>query len=297
MTERIQRLAQHIQDLNGAGVRRTLFYPLAAQSLIKTQGESLQLRRAKAQAHILDHAPLAVLPHELIVGSISAFCLLLTRAPDEAHLAGEGARVVGQYLERKRAGHRAEKPRGIRTFSDEFGTKQSRWALMSRVHHDSSIRYDQLQRLIKQMKDEYHSEPDLEPYEIGRELERAFKIDYGEAKRTVDSLPWFAANHLSLSYESALDEGLRGLEQRVLEGLRLAKTPETVEFYTAQRIVVQAAQRFILRYANAVSGEAGRAQGTRSEELSHMAAALRKIATERADTFYEGLQLTWCCTS
>ncbi len=200
MTDRIQRLQAHIEQLNAAGARRSLFYPLAHQALEHLKDEPLQIRRAKAQAYLLDHAPVCVLPGELIVGSMAQFCPV-----DEG-----GAARIGD-----------------------------------------------------------------------------------EVRQAVDDLPWSAASHLSLCYERALTLGLRGIEAEAKAGLRAAKDEEAEAFYTAARIGVQAAQRFILRYANAVSGEANRTPGLRGEELKHMALALRHIATEPAESFYEGLQLTW----
>ena len=87
LTERIERMRAHVNALNDAGPRRTSFYPLAYESLKETRGESIQLRRAKAEAHILDCAPLAVHPYELIVGSMTDFSPVNERTltPEEMH--------------------------------------------------------------------------------------------------------------------------------------------------------------------------------------------------------------------
>ncbi|MDL2206601.1 pyruvate formate lyase [Eubacteriales bacterium OttesenSCG-928-N13] len=296
MSERIALLRETIDGLNAAGVRQTYFYSLAYHSLRQTRGESIQIRRAKAQVYILDHAPLAVLPHELIVGSLAAFCPVMKDEMSASQMLDQARYVLDSYIEQGGRARDQSVP-GIPTFEQEFSGKQSRWALMSRVHHDANISYSDLQNLIAQMKTEYES---LAPYEIGRELERAFKQDYGDAKRELDTLPWFAANHLSLDYGRVLDVGLRGLEAEVKRGLADAD-PEKIEYYQSAYMVLQAAQRFILRYANAVSGAANRsrindpkeAQSSRAEELSRIAFALRRIAIEPANSFYEGVQLTW----
>lgn len=80
---------------------------------------------------------------------------------------------------------------------------------MSRVHHDASIEFKDLQKQIALMEERYAGCKDLEPYEIGRELERAFKIPYAaEDKKLYNELPWFVGNHLNLNYGRALQKGL-----------------------------------------------------------------------------------------
>ena len=225
MTERIRLMQEHVNALNDAGARRTCFYPLAYESLKTTRGESIQMRRAKAQAHILENAPLAVHPYELIVGSMTDFSPVNERVLTKEEQRAKAHAVMDAYRERKRSQREAQKDRStIKTFEAEFTTRKSRWALMSRVYHDASITYAELQDLIAEMKRDYAGAEDLEPYEFGRELERAFKIDYGaEVKQEIDSLPWFAANHLSLNYGRIVHTGfgalIRDLEARKNAGV------------------------------------------------------------------------------
>lgn len=292
ITKRIESMQVYINALNDAGPRRTSFYPLAYESLVTTRGESIQLRRAKAQAHILDHAPLAVHPWELIVGSMTDFSPV-----NEHRLSLDEQRVKARALmdgcrARKAAGAEAQRDRStIKTFETEFTTRKSRWALMSRVYHDASITYQELQNLIEDMKKEYADCPDLEPYEFGRELERGFKIDYEkEVKAEIDSLPWFAANHLSLNYGRIVHTGFGSLI-RDLE-MRAAADPDN-EYYTAALLVARSASRLIDRYAARVEQEASQAEPARRNELLTIAAILRKISVEPASSFREGVQLMW----
>ena len=81
MNDRIRKMRESVCQLNDAGVRRTLFYQLTYDSLIHSRGESVQLRRAKAQAYLLDNALLEVHPHELIVGTMAGLCPLLENPP------------------------------------------------------------------------------------------------------------------------------------------------------------------------------------------------------------------------
>lgn len=288
MTKRIEGLRKTIQLLNDAGVRRTCFYPLAYQSLAATRGRSVQMRRALAQAHILDNAPLAVLPDEPIAGSVSAFFPVCEDVPSPQAQRAMARQVLDEYLRSRDQRNRAQVKGGIRTFEDNFTTKKSRWALMSRVYHDASITYDQLQALIREMGREYGRQ--LEKYEIGRELERAFKLDYGaQVKAEIDDLPWFAANHLSLNYGAMLAEGFGARIARIRQ---LAKE-QPCEFYEAQLIVAQAGSRFFARYARFVARQASLAQGRRGEELTRIAAMLQRLSTQPARTFLEGVQFTW----
>jgi pyruvate-formate lyase len=285
---RIDALRNTIGQLNAAGVRRTLFYPLAHESLASTRGESVELRRAKAQAHLLDRAPLAILPDELIVGSAANFFPVCEDAPGSGEQRETARSVLDRYLENREERNRAERSGGIRTFEDSFTTKKSRWALMSRVYHDASITYDELQALIRDMRAEYS--PRLEAYEIGRELERAFKLDYGEdVRREIDSLPWFAANHLSLNYGRMLSEGF----DKRLADIRARSGEPPSDFYEAQSIVCRASSRFFLRYADFALAEAAKAPAPRARELAEIGLMLKRLSARPAETFREGVQFMW----
>ena len=288
MTHRIESLRATIDRLNDAGVRKTYFYPLAYASLKQTRGESVELRRAKAQAYILDHAPLAVLPDELITGSASNFFPVCESVPDLAQQRKKAREVLDQYLQQRQSRNRAKVKSGIRTFEDNFTTKKSRWALMSRVYHDASITYEELQSLIREMGQEYGSR--LEKYEIGRELERAFKLDYGdEVRAEIDNLPWFAANHLSLNYGSLLSEGFGRRIERIEQALKRRGG----DFYQGQRIVAQASSRFFTRYAAFVREAAQGEEEPRRQELLEIADMLDRLSTQPAQSFREGVQFTW----
>lgn len=288
MTQRIDSLRATIDRLNDAGVRRTCFYPLAYASLEASRGEPIELRRARAQAYILDHAPLAVLPDELIVGSVSNFFPVCEHVPTLDQQRQKAREVLDQYLRERPQRNRAKVQGGIRTFEDNFTTKKSRWALMSRVYHDASITYEELQNLIREMCAEYKSR--LEKYEIGRELERAFKLDYGsEVRAEIDNLPWFAANHLSLNYGAMLREGLGARIARI-EALKAARGGN---FYEAQLIVARAASRFFTRYAAFVADGAAREDAPRRDELMEISRMLDRLATQPAASFREGVQFSW----
>ena len=265
ITERISRMQEYVNALNDAGARRTCFYPLAYESLKETRGQSVQMRRARAQAHILENAPLAVHPYELIVGSMTDFSPVNERVLTREEQRAKAHEVMDACRERKRGAGEAKKDRStIKTFETEFTTRKSRWALMSRVYHDASITYAELQELIAEMKRDYADADDLEPYEFGRELERAFKIDYGaEVKAEIDGLPWFAANHLSLNYGRIVQTGFGAL----IRDLEARRDRDGGEYYEAALLVARAASRLVSRYAGRVREEAQSADAARRAEL------------------------------
>ncbi|HWR21853.1 MAG TPA: pyruvate formate lyase family protein [Feifaniaceae bacterium] len=295
MNARIREMRKSVEQLNGAGVRRTYFYPLAYESLKSTRTEPVQLRRAKAQAYLLEHAPIAVLPHELFAGTMTAYCPVEEDVPSYGEQRDAAISIIEDYLVKKRTERTelAQDRNKIKTFEDEFTKKKSRWALMSRVHHDANISYADLQKVIGEMQARYANEPGLEKYEIGRELERGFKIDYGaEVKREIDSLPWFAANHLSLNYARVMNTGFDALIADIGEKASRAEG-ERREYYLAAGIVAKAAANFFLRYEDALKAEAEREGPVRRAELPDMADICQALSHRPAQSFREGIQFVW----
>ena len=295
MTERIQSMRKNIDRLNDAGVRATLFYQLAYQSLVSTRGDSVQIRRAKAQAYLLDHAPLAVLPHELIAGSMVGLCPVMDIVPSYETQRQKAIEIIEDYLRNRQQAQQttASDRNSVKTFEADFTTKKSRWALMSRVHHDADITFQDLQRLIADMRDRF-KDRDIEKYEIGRELERSFKIDYGkEVRNEIDSLPWFAANHLSLSYGRIIKQGFAALIAEIDGKLAYALTDAQREYFTGAKIVAEACSRFITRYAGQLRQHGESEPQPRGLELRQMAEICDNIARQPAGSFREAVQFVW----
>ena len=298
MNERIKRLRKHIDEMNAAGVRYTHFYPLVYKSLKKTIGEPVQIRRAKAQSYLLGHAPLAVLPNEPFVGSMSGLCPVMENPPDYKTQREKAIKIIDAYLENKKGtGITTSKKsdrNSVKTFEADFTTKQSRWALMERVHHDADISYHDLQALIAEMQTAYIGQ-DIEKYEIGRELERGFKIDYGkDVHDAIDALPWFAANHLSLNYGRILRVGFDTMSDEIAKKRETAESSDATEYYKAAQIVCDACIRFVQRYADTIRQTAMHENDKeRRSELNKMAAICDRISLRPAKSFREAIQLVW----
>ena len=294
MNTRINDMRKHIDGLNDAGVRKTYFYSLAYESLKETKGNPIEIRRSKAQAHILDNAPLAVHPFELIAGSMSDFCPVFEEKKPYNKQRQEAIRILEEYINNTNISKHVSNVNKskIKTFEQEFTSKKSRWALMSRVYHDASITYKDLQCLKKEMEDRFSEK--LEKYEIGRELERGFKIDYGNnVKQEIDSLPWFAANHLNLNYAAIMNQGFESVLADINLNLKTVQNEEQAQYYTAAKDVTIAASRFVLRYSQKLRECSTAEESIRKAELIEMADICENISQNKAETFREGIQFVW----
>lgn len=300
MKERIKRLKENIQNLNDAGVRKTYLYEYVAQSLQKTEGEPIQIRRAKAFAYLLEQVELVVLPHELIAGTMLGMCPIYKEAPGKEVQKKRARKTLDAYLKSKKANRDFEEvlvydEGHAKSFEEDFTGKKSRWSLMSRVHHDAGISYEQLQQLMDVMEEEY-KDKDIEPYEIGRELERAFKIPYdSEIKKVYNKLPWFLGNHLNLNYERMLKTGFKATRNQIEELLHKTEDSEAKEYYESAMIALNASAEFMNRYADALerAGNCEEVTKERKAELKEMEKICRKISEEPAGSFYEAIQFTW----
>ncbi len=281
MTPRIEQLRQLIQELNDAGVRRTTHFGLVAESLEQTRGEPRPIRRAKAFAHLLDRVEQVVLPHELITGSILGMWPLAEGLPPFEQRSEEAAEVIERFIEDKRTKGR--------------GAEGQRWgSLMLRDHYDANIEFRDLQKLIAEMSDRYAG-GEITQREIGVLLEQHFQFDYSREQKVMRELPWFVANHVDLNYGKAARRGLGSIRDEVIERLAAAEDDEKRVFYESAKIAIDAAIRFVERYADTVEAmcEWPDVDEARAAELADMAAVLRKIAAEPPETFREAIQLVW----
>lgn len=301
MQNRIKKLKQYIQNLNDEGVRSTYLYQYVAESLRDTIGESTQIRRAKAFANVLEKTEQIVLPYELITGSMLGMCPIYKKKPTQEEQNQLAEKTIKEYLEKKQNGKNFSetirfKEGHVRSFEDDATSKKSRWSLMSRVNHDASIEYKDLQNQIARMKEKYSENNHIEEYEIGRELERVFKIPYPkEEKEMYNELPWFLGNHLNLNYAKVLKKGLRKIQIEIQEYEKNTDSLDKKEFYESANIVVKTVIEFIKRYADKLK-ECSENKGIsedRKQELLKMAVICNKIAEKPAESFHEALQLTW----
>jgi formate C-acetyltransferase len=287
-----------------AGVRKTTFYPLIAESLAKTLGEPQQIRRAKAFAHLLDNVKQEVLPHELLGGSILGMWPLDPAVPDFETQYKEAQQAVNDFIQGKQKGGSA----GISFEATAGKTRPGRFALMARDHYNANIEYSRLQNITARLKREYEGSDKITPQQIAQTLELAFQYDYGEEEmRLIDELPWISANHIHLNYEMIINNGYGRLRKQVEERMAACADPEgnlrptgsaeepvRKEFYEAALISVEAAIRFIQRYSKTFEEAAiAESDPERKEELMEIGKLLAKTASEKAGSFREAMQLMW----
>lgn len=297
MSEQIKMMKENIQNLNDAGVRRTTFYPLVAASLKETSGEPAPIRRAKAFAYLLDNVEQVVLPYELLAGSIIGMWPVDENVPVYEVRKQEAIKFLEDYLSRKRNTNDEDTVNsGAVSFEAKIREEKFRFALMLRDHYDANIDYHQLQKLISEMQKYFAGTPDLQGYEIGRELERYFNYDYGEETRKLfNELPWNVANHVELNYKSLVKKGLGNIKNEIEDRLSKAEDDKKKEFYLSTGISIDAAIRFIYRYADTLIkvSESPDNSADRAAELRTMAVICRKVAEGRPETFKEAVQLVW----
>lgn len=105
--------------------------------------------------------------------------------------------------------------------------------------------------------------------------------------------------HLAINHERLLKEGLRGYRERVIqEQAALDFTdPESVDknmFYKACLVVIDAAQRYALRYSKLAAQMAEtQTDPKRKAELMQMSQICAKVPFEPASSFREAVQVAW----
>src|SRR5699024_4057756 len=70
-TPRIRKMKEVVQELNDAGLRKTLLYTNMATSLKQTVGEPQNIRRAKALVYHLEHVAQPIYEAEQLIGSVT----------------------------------------------------------------------------------------------------------------------------------------------------------------------------------------------------------------------------------
>jgi formate C-acetyltransferase len=290
---RTARLKKSIENLMDAGVRKTTFYPLIAESLAETVDQPQQIRRAKAFEHLLDRVDLAVLPHELLGGSILGMWPVDPDIPGYEEQYARAEQAVEEAIYSRNA--LRDGGSGVRYETQARKTNPGRFALMARDHYDANIDYTRLQTITSQLKQKYEGSGRISSQEIAQTLEIFFQYDYGkDVMGLIDDLPWISANHLHLDYGMIINTGYGKLLEKIETKLAETGDAEKREFYTAAQISVKAAIRYIQRYAAAFAEAAEKESGgARAAELALIGETMKKISLEKADSFREAMQLMW----
>ena len=297
MTERSRLFKEYVDGLNAAGVRKTLMYDMIGASLKETLGQHREIRRAKVSEYLYDHIDMVVHPYELLVGSQLGMYPVDQTLPDYDERKRQVTEYLMEFKKKRISGEIA--PFGAR---DSLGLPQAgntltrRFALISRDHYEANIPYDQLQKLVYELQEEFKDDDVLVGPEIGREVENFFNYRYDEAYALMNDMPYQVANHLCYDHGKLLNMGFGALRDQAKAGLEKAKADNDAEktrFYEAAQITMEAAIRYIYRYADFVEAEAAKADAERSAQLTEIAARMRRIAENKPENFKDAIQLLW----
>lgn len=287
MTDRVQRMKDALR-ISKYPLCVELFR-LANESLEKTGGEPMLLRRSKLHANILDNITIFIEPEDLLCGS------------------------------------GASKPFGLE-MQYEYGvwTRDEVEALKSEIYTITPEDEEELYRLNERFAGNTANSNLVE--EMGKSLGQNDRL-WPFMKSGTILPPWkdkkggsgggFAMSGYGLGpgfalvcvdYAKILNEGAKAIIEEAKENLKNIRyeEPDIMQkraFWEGTVIVFEAWVRFANRYADLAEKMADEEENTnRKAELLEMARVCRKVPYEPAETFYEALQSFWftflmCCPS
>lgn len=227
---------------------------LYTESHRRTEGEPTLLRRAKATAYILDNVEIALRDDELIAGN---------------RTVKPRAGIVSPEMD----------PYWLLKELDGFATRpQDRFSISAQ---DKQIYRQQ-----------------LFPYWESRSMKDFINSQMPEEVKAATQTQIFSINqtdkgqgHIIIDYPRLLNTGLDNLVAELVQHVEQA--PDNA-FYQSALILLQAAQRHILRYATLAESLAETCQdNTRKQELARIARVSRQISAHKPQDFYQACQLFW----
>ncbi|VTQ66271.1 4-hydroxyphenylacetate decarboxylase large subunit [Campylobacter jejuni] len=227
---------------------------LYTESHRRTEGEPTLLRRAKATAYILDNVEIALRDDELIAGN---------------RTVKPRAGIVSPEMD----------PYWLLKELDGFATRpQDRFSISAQ---DKQIYRQQ-----------------LFPYWESRSMKDFINSQMPEEVKAATQTQIFSINqtdkgqgHIIIDYPRLLNTGLDNLVAELVQHVEQA--PDNA-FYQSALILLQAAQRHILRYATLAESLAETCQDdTRKQELARIAGVSRQISAHKPQDFYQACQLFW----
>ncbi|MBV6820365.1 formate C-acetyltransferase [Rahnella sp. PD12R] len=219
-----------------------------------TEGECTLLRRAKATAYILDNVEITLREDELIAGN---------------RTVKPRAGIVSPEMD----------PYWLLKELDAFATRpQDRF------------------NISEQDKQVYREQ--LFPYWESRSMKDFINQQMPEDVKAATQTQIFSINqtdkgqgHIIIDYPRLLNTGLDDLVSELQQ--HVEQEPENT-FYQAALILLQAAQRHILRYAALAAQMAGACENVRrKQELERIAAISTHISGKKPQDFYQACQLFW----
>ena len=227
---------------------------LYTESYKETEGEPVIVRRAKATAHILNNVQISIREGELIVGNRTIKSRSGIISPE-----------MDPYWIYEELDSIHNRPQDTFYISEE----------------DKKIYKEQLYSywVGKSMKDFINSR-------ISMDVKVAMEKDVIILNQTDKG-----QGHIIMDYEGLLENGIQDILSQIRE--KSLQKPEN-DFYNASLIVMEAAQKHILRYCNLALMEADSERNVlRKDELLEIARISKKIACGKPESFQEALQLLW----
>ena len=239
---------------------------LVTESYQETEGEPIQLRRAKALKKVLENIRIPIYPKELIVGS-------------QNDLSPRSANVFPEF--------------GVEFIEKEMDTWKDRsqdpFLVIDEVKQDllHIIPYWRGKSLSYRLMEEL-------PEEIVKQLQAEHPVIFG----------WCAQGngigHIHVNYKRLLEKGFDGIKKEAeenLERLDYAQDPQASEkkrFYGSIIIVSEAASAFGRRYAQKAEEMVKTEKDPkRKAELVKIAEVCNKVPAKPAGNFWEALQAVW----
>jgi len=262
IAERIVHLRKRVTDVPEVSVQRAR---LLTESYQETEGEPMVIRRAKALKKILSEISVIINDGELIVGSFTG-------------LPSRGSLVLLDYSSDWIEQEMADLPQ--RSYDRFHMTEESK---------------EQLRSIL--------------PYWHGKTVkDKALSLMGPEGRARYEELWEVTSNdmmlggqgfaHVSVDYETAINEGLESIKRKAelkLAGMTAQeRTRPEADFYRAVIIASEAPIILANRYANWARELAEReADGQRKRELREIADICERVPAKPARSFHEALQSLW----
>lgn len=245
---------------------------LTVESWLATEGEDLELRRAKLLVHVLEHMPIDILPFDRIVGRATPSVIGCATAMD----------ICGDYIPA--------------IWNDDNVVDATM---------DAHVQLDEETiRTLRHAAKVFggHTAPDIS-YRAWEATVGSLGRDLEDAKLKDPSLDAavFGQVTTALNWDKILKAGISGYideAQRNLEAFRNSTDTDVSKAYFWQSaiLVLQAVIRLGERYADLAESKAeAETDPARRRELLEIARVCRRVPANRPETFREALQLMSFC--
>ncbi len=231
---------------------------LVTESYRENEDAPVKLKCARALANVLDNVELHIYDDELIIGDIAA----------PAKAAPVYPEFSAAWIEDELLNHPFDK----REHDRFYITDKDREELLQILKYWRG-------KTVSDMAEEAMSDEEKAGNELGKKVYMTSLYHYG------------GIGHFVMDYALLMKEGFGGLLKKAKEAYA-EKKAGTEDFYEAVITEIEAAERYIKRYAALARKKAGEcSDGKRREELINIADNCEHISENGAESFWQALQL------